>query len=135
MPTRISPIELGVFLFVEPERHLRSADQNRAPDQVRLRHHQIDGFLLRFRQRTLLEHGTSRAHEIEKVVLVDVLFEERAIRWVTIDVALFDADSLLLQITSGVAARRSRRLPEEGRLGHARHFMLDRRGRVPRTPG
>jgi hypothetical protein len=55
-----------------------------------------------------------------------VLLEKRAVGRVAIDVPLLDGDALLLQITSGVAAGRSRRLPEKGRLGHAPFYLPDR---------
>src|SRR4026209_2868091 len=118
---RTSPIELRVLLLIEPERYLGSAHQDGPPDQVRLLHHQIDRFLLRLRERPLLEHRTARAHEIEKAILLDVLLEKGAIGRTAIDVALFDLHALLPQITSGVTAGGSRRLPEEGRLGHGGH--------------
>jgi hypothetical protein len=117
VPTRISPRR--VFLFVESERRLRTSHQDRTPDQIRLLHHQVDRFLLRLRQRPLLEYRASRAHEVEEPIFLDVLFQEGAIGRIAVDVALFDLDAVLLQITSGVAAGRSRRLPEEGRLRHA----------------
>jgi 7-carboxy-7-deazaguanine synthase len=47
-----------------------------------------------------------------------VPFQEGPVRRVLVDVALVDVDALLLQKTSGVAAGRSRRFPEEGGLGH-----------------
>jgi hypothetical protein len=55
-----------------------------------------------------------------------VLLEKRAVGRVAIDVPLLDGDAVLLQITSGVAAGRSRRLPEKGRLGHAPFYLPDR---------
>jgi hypothetical protein len=67
----------------------------------------------------LLEHRAARADEIEEPILIDVLFQEGPLGRIAVDIALFDLDAVLLQITSGVAARRSRRLPEEGRLRHA----------------
>jgi hypothetical protein len=110
--------KLVVRLLVEPERHLRAADEDRALNQVRLLHHHVDRFLLRSWQRALLEYRAARADEVEKAVPVDVLLEERAIRRVPVDVALFDVDLLLLQKTSGVTAGGSRRLPVERRFRH-----------------
>jgi len=52
-----------------------------------------------------------------------VLLEERPARRIAVDVALFDLDALLFQITSGVAAGRSGRLPEKRRLGHGGHSI------------
>jgi hypothetical protein len=109
-----------VLIFVEAENGLRSAHENRPLDQVGLGHHEIDRFLLRLRQRALLEDGTSRADEVEKMGFIDVLLEEGAIRRIAVDVAFFDLDMVLLQKTSGVAARRSRGLQIEERLWHAR---------------
>ena len=122
MPTRITPTALRVLLLVEAEGHLRSTHEDRAADQVRLLHHEIDCFLLRLRQRPLFEYRATRAHESEEPILVDVLLEKRAVRRVAIDVALVDVKPVLLQITSGVAARRSRGLPEKCRLGHGDLF-------------
>jgi hypothetical protein len=47
-----------------------------------------------------------------------VFFEKGAIRRITIDVVLLDVDLVLLQKTSGVAARRSGGLPVEEWLRH-----------------
>jgi hypothetical protein len=119
---RISPTplpQLAVLVLVEPEDHLAAANQDRTPDQVRLRHHQIDRLLLRPRQRTLFEHRAAGADEVEKPFRVDVLLEKRPIRWMTIDVLLVDVEVSLLQKTSGVTAGRSRRFPVEDRLWHA----------------
>ena len=107
-----------VFLFVEAKDNLRSADQNRPLDEIRLLHHQVDRLLLRFRQRPLLEHRAAAAHEVEKVLLVDMALEKRAVRRVLVDVTLVDVDPLLLQKTSGVSAGCSRGFPVEGRFGH-----------------
>ncbi|HJR57992.1 MAG TPA: hypothetical protein VJ813_01285 [Vicinamibacterales bacterium] len=114
MPIRTLP----VLLFVKAKNDLRAADEDRTLDQVGLRHHQVDRLLFRFRQRARLEDRAAPADEVEEVVGTDVLLQKRTVRRVPVDVALFDADALLLQITSGVAARRSSRLPEEGGLGH-----------------
>jgi hypothetical protein len=97
-----------------------SADQDRPLDQVRLRHHQIDGFLLRLWQGSLFEDGAPRADVVQKAISVDVLFEEGTIRRVAIDVPFFDVYVLLLQKPSGVTAGRSRRLPVKDRLRHVR---------------
>jgi len=104
--------------LVEAEDGPGPADEDGPFDQIRLGHHEVDRFLLRRRQRTRLEGGAAPAHEIEKVVLVDVPLEERAIGWLFVDVAFFDADTLLLQITSGVAAGGSSRFPVEDGLRH-----------------
>jgi len=109
---------LPVLLFVKAEDRLRTADENGTFDEIGLLQHQLDRLLLRFRQWTRLEHRAAPADEFEKVLLVDVALEKRAIRWIPVDIALFDADALLLQITSGVAAGRSGGLPVEDRLGH-----------------
>ena len=107
---------LAVLRLVETKGHFRSADQDRPLDQVRLFHHQVDGLLLRLRQRPRLEDRAARAHEIEKAVGLDVPLKERAIRRFLIDVALFNVDALLIQKTSGVTAGRSSGFPVERRL-------------------
>lgn len=109
---------VAVFLLVKTENRFRAADQDRPLDQIRLLHHQVDRFLLRFRQRPLLEHRAPPAHEIQEVLLADVLLEERAVGGSLVDVPLIDLDTMLLQKTSGVAACRSRGLPVKDRLGH-----------------
>ena len=116
MPIRRS--ELGVLLLVEPERHLRSFDEDRPADQVRIVHHEIDRFFLRFRQRAFFPHRAARAHEIEEVTRVDVLFQEFARRRLLIDVDLVDIDLARVQKTSGVLARGSGGLRVKGRLRH-----------------
>jgi hypothetical protein len=80
--------------------------------------HQVDRFLFRARERPLLEHGAAGADEIEEPVGIDVLLEEGPIRRIPVDVAFFDVYRVLLQKTSGVAARRSGGLPVEHRPGH-----------------
>jgi 7-cyano-7-deazaguanine synthase len=52
-----------------------------------------------------------------------VLLEKLARRRVAVDVALVDIYVSLVQKTSGIAARRSRGLPVEGRLDHEVHFI------------
>jgi len=100
-------LELSVFLFVKAEDHLAAPDQDRSLDQVGLLHHQVDRFLLRSRQGTLLENRAPRADEIEEMRFVDVLFEKRPIGRLLVDVLLVDLDTVLIQKTSGVAAGRS----------------------------
>jgi hypothetical protein len=106
------------LILVEAEDRLAPANEDRAADQVRLLHHEIDRLFLRPWQWPLLEHRTAGADEVEKPVSIDVALEKRAIGRIAIDVVLFDADVLLLQKTSGVAARRSRRFPVEDGLRH-----------------
>jgi hypothetical protein len=84
-----------------------------------LLHHEVDRLLLRPGQGPLLEHGTAGADEIQKPFRVDVPFEERAIGRIAVDVAFFDVDAELVQITSGIAAGRSSRFPVKRRLRHA----------------
>ena len=115
---RISLGKRVVRLLVEAERHRRAAHENRPLDEVRLIHHQIDRLFLGPWQRPLLEHRAARADEIEEVVFVDVLLEERAVRRILVDVAFFDVDVVLFQITSGVAAGRSGGFPVEGWFRH-----------------
>src|SRR4051812_46337722 len=120
---RISPILRRTFwirVLVEPERHPGSVNQDWPPDEIWLLHHQIDGFLLRLGMRSLLEHRASSADEIEKPIRIDVLLEERSCRRLLVDVVFFNRDVLLVQITSGIAARGSGRLPIEDRGRHAR---------------
>jgi hypothetical protein len=52
------------------------------------------------------------------VIFVDVPLQEGAVRRIAVDVALVDVDMTRVQKTSGVAAGRSGRLPEENGLGH-----------------
>jgi hypothetical protein len=59
------------------------------------------------------------------VVRLDVFLEERPVRRVPVDVAFFDGLVLLLQKTSGVAARGSGRFPVEDRLGHGPFYPTD----------
>jgi hypothetical protein len=118
---RISPIAaFWIGAFVEAERHLPALDQNRPAYQVRLLHHQINRFLLRSRQRPLLEDGASPADEIQKARRVDVFLEKSAGRRILVDVVFFDVDLVLLQKTSGVAARGSGWFPVEDWPGHPR---------------
>src|SRR5688572_9231027 len=109
-----SLISLSILHLVEAEHGLRSADQNRTPDEIRLLHHQVDGFLLRLRQGARLEDRAPFADVVQEVLLVDVLFEKCAVGRILVDVPLLDVDPLLLQKTSGVAAGRSRGFPVEG---------------------
>jgi hypothetical protein len=87
---RPSRHELLVLLTVEAKNCAVILDQDRSADEVRLRHHQVDGFLLGFGQRPLLEDRAARADEVEKAALVDVALEKRAIRWGPIDVPFGD---------------------------------------------
>ena len=111
-------VGLRILLLVEAEGHVGAADQNRPFDEVRLSHHQVDGFSLRLRERPGLEHGAPAAHEIQKVRLIDMPFQKRAVRRGPVDVTFVQLDALLLQKTSGVATGRSSGFPVEGRLGH-----------------
>jgi len=52
------------------------------------------------------------------MVRVDVALQERPIGRFLVDVAFDDLDPLRIQKTSGVAAGRSSRLPEEDRFRH-----------------
>ena len=110
--------EFCVLVLVESEDHFRPFDDNRSPDQVRVRHHQIDRFLLRRRQRPFLEDRAARAHEVEKAVGVDVFFQELPRRWFLVDVELLHVHARRVQKTSGVLAGRSSGLGIEGRLRH-----------------
>src|SRR4029450_900027 len=110
--------ELFICLAIEAEDYLAAADQDRATDQVRLLHHQVDCFLLRLRQRPLLEHRAARADEIEEVLLVDVSLEKRTIGRIGVDVDLGGFAVMLFQKTSGIAAGRSRRLPVKSDTRH-----------------
>ena len=107
-----------IRVLVEAERHRPAGDEDRPPDQIGLRHHQIDCFLFGLRQRPLLEHGTPRADEIQEPIRFDVLLETRSIGRIAIDVTLLDVELQLLQKTSGVAARRSGRLQIEQWFRH-----------------
>jgi hypothetical protein len=61
------------------------------------------------------------------VIRVDVALEERPIGRLLVDIAFDDLDSLRIQKTSGVAARRSSGLPKEDRF---RHPSIVRAGRA-----
>src|SRR4029079_18028515 len=123
-----------VVLLVETEGDLRAANQDRAADQVRVLHHEIDRFLLRLRQRPLLEDRAARAHEVEEPIGIDVLFEEGAIRRVLVDVDLRDVEPLLVQETPGVLAGGSGRFGIERRLGHGRILPIAAQRRLYRSP-
>jgi hypothetical protein len=103
----------GVGGLVEAEGHPRPANQDWPPDEIGLRHHQVDRLLLGCRQRPCLEHRTAGAHEAEEIIAVDVLLEERAGRRRLVDVPFLDVGAELSQKTSGVLARRSSRLGVE----------------------
>ncbi|MEO5896032.1 MAG: hypothetical protein ABIS06_10050 [Vicinamibacterales bacterium] len=122
MPIRT--LEAAVLLFVKTEDHLAALDQDRALDQIWLRHHQVDRFVLRFRQRLGLEDRAAGADEIEKTLLVDVLFEKCPVGGLFVDVLLIDLDALLLQKTSGVAAGRSGRFQVKRGLRHGLILQL-----------
>jgi hypothetical protein len=107
-------------VLVEAENDFRSFDQNRAPDQVGVLHHQVDGFLLGARQWSLLEDRAALADEIEEVLGVDMTFEKFPWRWFAIDVELVNFNAGSFQKTSGVAAGRSTRFPVKGGLRHTR---------------
>ena len=109
---------LRVLRFVETKNGPRASHQNGSLDQVRLFHHQVDRFLLRFRQRPRLEYGAARTHEVEEAIDFDVRFEKCPVGRLLVDIAFLDVNALLLQKTSGVAAGRSGGFPEEGRLRH-----------------
>jgi hypothetical protein len=125
---RISPIAalperrraFRIRILVEAECHLPALDQNRPPYQVWLLHHQINRFLLRLRQWPLLEDWAPGADEIQKPRRVDVFLEKSARRRIPVDVVFFDVDVVLLQKTSGVAARGSGWFPVEEWPGHPR---------------
>src|SRR5215213_8649582 len=112
------PLQCVVRLFVEPEDRAIVQHEDWPFDQVRLLEHQRDGLPLRRGQRALPEHGAAPADVLEEVRLVDVLFEKRARRRRPVDVPLLDFDPALCQMTSGVLARGSGRLPVEDRLRH-----------------
>ena len=124
--------QLFVGLLVESERDSRASDQDGAPNQVRVVHHQVDRFLLRLRQRPLLEHRAAGADEIEEALGVDVLLQELAGRRFLVDVDLVDVDALRIQKTSGILAGRSRRFRVERRLGHRDKIIeiADFRGQI-----
>jgi hypothetical protein len=107
-------------VLVEAEYDFRSFDQNRALDHVGVLDHQIDGFLLGSRQRSLFEDRAALADEIEKMFGVDMALEEFPRRWLAVDVELVNLNAGPLQKTSGVAAGRSTRLPIKGRFRHRR---------------
>ena len=95
-----------------------SAHENRAPYEIRLRHHQVDGFLLRSWERTRLEDRAPCAHKPQEVLRVDMLLEERPRGRSLVDLALFDIRAVLSQVTPGLLAGRSSWLRVEGGFGH-----------------
>ena len=115
--------ELGVIVLVESEDHLRPVHDNRPPDQIGVLHHQIDRFLLRLRERAFLEDRAARAHEIEKALRIDVLFEKLPGWRLLVDVDLRDVYACVVQKTSGVLAGRSRRLRVKRRPWHHRRII------------
>ena len=107
-----------VRLLVESEGRPVVYDEDWPFDEVRLLEHQRDGLALRRGQRPLLEHGAAAAHIFEERRVADMLLEKRAGRRRAVDVTLLHVDPALCQMTSGVLAGRSGRLPVEDRLGH-----------------
>ena len=65
---------------------------------------------------------------------MDVLLEERAVGRLAVDVALLDVNLVLVQKTSGIAARRSGGLPVEDGL-HGSILRLTRRFNTESTEG
>ena len=115
--------ELGVIVLVESEDDLRPVHHNRSPDQIRVLHHQIDRFLLRLRQRPLLEHRAARADELEEAIGIDMLLEKIPRRRIAVDVDLVHVGALVVQKTSGVFARGSSGLRVERRFCHRRRII------------
>ena len=113
-------LELGVVILVEAEDDFRSFDQNRSLDQVWVPHHQIDGFLLGARQRSLLEDRAALADEVEEMVGINMTLEEFPRRRFAVDVELMSFNAGVFQKTSGVATSRSTRPPIEGWFRHRR---------------
>jgi hypothetical protein len=116
-------LELAVLVLVEAEHHFAPPDQNRAPNQVRVLHHEVDRFLLGPRQRPLLPDRTPRADEVEKAGRVDVLLEEITRGRLLVDVELVNVNARLIQKTSGIFARGSRRLRVKDRFRHERRII------------
>ena len=110
--------ELFVLVLVEAEDHFRPLDHDRPPDQIGILHHHRDGFLLRLRQRPLLEHRAAGADEIEEPIGVDVLLEEFARRRFLVDVDLMNLNAGRIQKTSGILAGRSSGFGVKRRLRH-----------------
>jgi hypothetical protein len=117
-------LEPPVSFFVKAEDRLVARDQDRPFDEIRLLHHQVDRFLLRRRQWTRLEYRAARADEVEEVVRLDVLLEKGPVGRLFVDVLLVDADPLLFQKTSGVAACRSGGFQVKGGLRHVLILQL-----------
>jgi hypothetical protein len=109
-----------VPLTIESKDGLVALDENRAFDQVRLLHHEVDRFLLRLRQWTLFEDGTARADEFQEPGFIDVPLQKLTVRRMLVDVAFGDVDLVRLQKTSGISAGGSGGLPVE-RRSHALH--------------
>jgi hypothetical protein len=110
--------ELFVFVLVEPKRDLRALDQDRSPDQIRVLDHQRNRFLLRPRQRPLLEDRAARADEVEKPLGVDVLLEKLARGRLLVDVDFLNVNAMRIQKTSGVLTCGSGGLRVKGRFRH-----------------
>src|SRR5262245_61972691 len=115
--------ELVVLLLIEAEDDATALDEDRPANQVWVLHHQIDRFLLRFRQRPLFEHRAPRAHEVEKSIGLDVALEKLACGRFLVDIELLHVHACCVQKTSGIFAGRSRRLPVEGWLRHAGRIL------------
>ena len=107
-----------VHLLVEAEDDLRPLDQDRPLDQVRVLHHQVDRFLLRPRQRPLLEDRAARADEIEKCSGSMCFSRNSRSGGVLLMSICSTVDALLVQETSGVLAGRSGGFGVEGGAGH-----------------
>jgi hypothetical protein len=118
-------LEVTVRVLVEAENHLGALDHDRPPDQVGIFHHEIDRFLLRGGQRTLLEYRTPQADVIQEVISLDVLLEKLPRRRRLVDVYFVYRDPGRVQITSGVLAGRSRRFPVERWFCHLHRIMKD----------
>jgi hypothetical protein len=116
-------LEFRVTVLVEPERDSGSFDEDGTPNQVRVLHHQSNGFLLRLWQRALLEDRAARADEVEEPIGIDVLLQELAGRGFLVDVDLVNIDAGRVQKTSGVLAGGSGGLRVESRFRHPHRII------------
>jgi hypothetical protein len=82
----------------------------------------------------LLEDRAAGAHEIEEAHFIYVPLQKLPVRRVLVDVPFRGVDLVRFQKTSGVAARRSCRLPIEGGGGHG-HILPPRSLQGRNCPG
>ncbi|HVS32148.1 MAG TPA: hypothetical protein VMS98_11910 [Thermoanaerobaculia bacterium] len=100
-------------------------EQQRAPDEVRLFHHQVDGLPLRQFARAEVPLFVRRAAGVDEVFqmrLVDELLEKLPRGWLPGQIVFDELDALTFQVGDGLTAARSGRFEVD--LGApGRHFF------------